>query len=244
MVAGITEAPGSDSGEGAFAASGGAMVGYSYSGTNVPTGVGAVGANTVDVGAASAYTTLSEILAAANDTSGPINITTFSGGAAAFADALTLLPSSVTSRIASITYVSPGSPAGLPTVNGITPTVILGTGAVDNAATALTPIPKNYNVIPTSCGHDFACEIQQAQQKGWALPKGNPCSQPTTFVPDISAISSWIASIMSSVLQSAWANSPYVPDGSGNIVYVPFLEPDGSSVTSCWTDTNGVQHCS
>lgn len=57
------------------------MVGYPYAGTNVGTGVGAVGTSTIDVNAVSAYSTLSEILAAANDSSGPINITTFSGGA-------------------------------------------------------------------------------------------------------------------------------------------------------------------
>lgn len=240
VIGGITEGPGSDSGEGAFAAGQGADVGYPYAGTNVGTGVGAVALTTT----ASVFTALSEILAAANDSSGPINITTFSGGAGAFAGALQFLPSSVVSRIASITYVSPGSPYGLPTVPGVTPTVILGTGIVDNAATAGTPIPNGYNKIQTTCGHDFACEIQQAEQKGWQVPSGNPCENPSTFVPNINSTYQWIYSLASSIMQSVWASTPYVGPSAPTSVWFSGSSGDGSSVTSCWTDTNGVQHCS
>ena len=86
---------------------------------------------------------------------------------------------SVISRISSITYASPavvGTPA---TVNGIIPTVVLGTGAADVLATAATVIPLGWNVIPSQCGHDASCEFAAALAAG--VKPGNPCNQPFAF---------------------------------------------------------------
>ena len=104
------------------------------------------------------------IEAAAADSTGPINIFAFSGGAAATTEAFSMLPASVIARIASITYVSPGSFGVLGTVNGIKPTVIFGGGFEDAAATMISSLLMlmGWNIISTSCGHDFGCEIAAA----------------------------------------------------------------------------------
>jgi len=180
VIAGITESSGEDSGEMQFATDrGGAEVAYPYAGTNVATGVaGVVLAPSGGISSKTAYEAIYD--AWLNSNGGPMNIVTFSGGAAAFAGALPLLGSEITDSIASITYVSPGMSGTLPTVNGITPTVVLGTGPVDDAATSQTVIPRGWNVIQTTtCGHDFNCEILAA---GSAIPSTTACFQtPSVF---------------------------------------------------------------
>ncbi len=96
---------------------------------------------------------------------GPINVTAFSGGAAAFTDAVNWLnangESSVTAMIGNITYVSPGA-VGTLYVNANT-SVLLGTGPLDTIVTALGAAP-GATVMQTpsaaNCGHDFGCIVK------------------------------------------------------------------------------------
>ena len=99
---------------------------------------------------------------------GPINVTTFSGGAQAFTSAVAYLNQAgltdVTAQINNITYISPGAVGGLyDNGNGI---VLLGNNLTDQAATSQVsgwqgPIYAT-NQFPL-CGHDFACMWQQFQ---------------------------------------------------------------------------------
>jgi len=180
VVGGITESSGDDTGEGQFASGiGGAMLAYPYAGTDRGTGVADI-VNTTYNQSVEANTVAVAIEAAAADSSGPINIFAFSGGAAATTEAFSMLPASAISRIASITYISPGTAGVLGTANGITPTVIFGGGSEDSAATMIASLlmPTGWNIIQTNCAHNFGCEIAAA---GAAVQHGNPCNQPITF---------------------------------------------------------------
>jgi hypothetical protein len=185
LLVAFTESSTSDTGEGQFASSiGGAMLAYPYAGSDVPTGVLAVANTTFNQGVEAA-TVAAAIEAAAADSSGPINIFAFSGGAAATTQAFNMLPASDISRIASVTYVSPGTAGVLGTVNGITPTVIYGASGdpADVAATAVGAglMPSGWNIITTNAPHNFGQEIAAATAQGWSAPVGNACSQSITF---------------------------------------------------------------
>jgi len=177
VVGGITESSSSNTDSG-FANQIGAMQAYPYQGTDKATGVLTVMVNGVEA-TAQGLTAADAIEAAAADSPGPINLFGFSGGAAAITNALGLLPQSILSRIASITYASPGNFGTLGTVNGITPTVILATGLADNLATLGTTIPLGWNIVDApNCGHDADCEYAAANAANSA---GNACDQPSTF---------------------------------------------------------------
>ena len=176
VVGGITESSSSNSISG-FASQIGAMQAFPYAGTDIGTGVGAV-LNTSFNQTEEAKTAAAGISAAAADSPGPINLFGFSGGAATITAALPLLSASVTARIASITYASPGNFGALGTVNGITPTVILGQGVLDSLATIGTAIPFGWNIVDVNCTHDADCEFAAAGSKSSA---GNACNQTATF---------------------------------------------------------------
>jgi hypothetical protein len=176
-VGGITETSTSNTDSG-FANRIGAMQVYAYSGSDTVTGVEGVIINGVTL-TGQAVTTAEAIEAAAADSPGPINLFGFSGGASAITNALPLLPSSVTSRIASITYASPGNFGTLGTITGITPTVILATGVADSLATLGTTIPSGWNNVDApGCLHNADCEYAAANA---ASSAGNACAQPSTF---------------------------------------------------------------
>jgi hypothetical protein len=90
---------------------------------------------------------------------GPINVITWSGGAAAFTSAVNFLNqngySNITSLIGAITYVAPGN-AGFLYSNQNT-IILNGNGFVNGAAT-LTTLFGNIPVYNApNCLHDFAC---------------------------------------------------------------------------------------
>jgi RHS repeat-associated protein len=176
VIAGITETS-TDNVEGEFPTSIGAMTAFPYAGSDKVTGVLGVAAQAITSTAAT-QTAVNAILAAAADSDGPINIFAFSGGAAAFKDALGLLPASVISRIQNVTYASPGVVGELATVNGQAPTVIVGTGAADIGARIGTIYPLGTQQIQTNCGHNAACEFAAGNAANRA---GNPCAHPTSF---------------------------------------------------------------
>jgi RHS repeat-associated protein len=213
VVGGITESSGADSGEGQFATGISAMLAYPYAGTTTVNGVADV-VNTTYNQSVEANTVAVAIEAAEADSSGPINIYAFSGGAAATTKAFSMLPASVIARIASITYASPGTAGVLGTVNGITPTVIFGTGAADIGTTTLMAsalMPGGWNIVQTNCAHNFGCEIGAASAAG-LLPSGNPCNQPITFsaqhLTTLQEIENWTYQI---AYYAAWEASMQVP---------------------------------
>ena len=188
VVGGITESSASNTGDSDFANSIGAMMVFPYAGTDVASGLVGVAVNAATSNAWSAVSVAAAINEAAADSSGPIDIFTFSGGAQAFDSALSggYLSASVISRIQSITYASPGLFGTLSTVNGITPTVILGTGPADLLATAGATIPTGWNVMHTNCLHDAECEFAAANA---AASAGNACNTPATIsAPGIGTI--------------------------------------------------------
>ena len=123
------------------------------------------------------YAAVFGLLAAAEDAV-PINVTTFSGGAGAFANAVSFLNShgaeNVTSMIADITYISPGAVGSL--YNNGNRAVLLGTGAIDTGV----GLAVDYNMptqIAPGCGHDFGC-IAHHFQAFLARRAGQSCSHP------------------------------------------------------------------
>ncbi len=135
----------------------------------------------------STYSAVVGLLLAAKD-GDPINVTTWSGGAAALTAAVSWLNGqgdagqSVVSMISSITYLGPG--AGTPLANVGNVTVING-GFGNALAGALTDIPQGATVLAMpNCGHDFACLYDP---NSGHLPSGSPCStqytvnQPGTY---------------------------------------------------------------
>jgi RHS repeat-associated protein len=178
VVAGIDETSTNNS-ESTFANSIGAMQAYPYAGTDHTTGVAEVGIGGVTSNTWNALTVAASINQAAADSSGPINLFIFSGGAQAFADAIQYLSAAVIGRISAITYASPGMIGTPATVNGIVPTVVFGMGTDDIAATAMTVIPGTWNVIKSNCGHDASCEFDAAMAAG--VGSGDKCDSPAAI---------------------------------------------------------------
>jgi len=120
------------------------------------------------------------ILSAASNNSGDIQIVSFSGGAQALSDSAKQLSPSVTSRISSVQYFSPGI-TGLNSdlVKGTTSTQIdQANGTLDHLATALAPGGSN----PTTfCKHSMNCELAVAENMGRFLATLTPCNNPSTF---------------------------------------------------------------
>ncbi len=110
---------------------------------------------------------------------GPINVTTFSGGAAAFTAAVNWLNSngeaSVTSMIGNITYVSPGAFGSLYTNSSTI--ALLGNDSYDGSAT-LTTSMEGFPIMQASdCGHNFGCIATHFAQLLLSR-QGTACSNP------------------------------------------------------------------
>jgi len=188
VAAGLTESSEDNSGESSFASApesegglGGAMEAYGFLGGDHLTGAFGVAAYQFAefTSGGQSKTLAAAITAAAADSGDPINLYLFSGSANAFKGAVPLLAPDVIARIQSITYASPGTVGDLITVNGIKPTVILGGGVFDVAATFGTTIPTGWldNVIHTNCDHNAGCLFSYAPKQ----TTGNACNTPTAF---------------------------------------------------------------
>ena len=203
MIAGITNAPGDGSID-AFATQIGAIEAFPYAGGSTFGGILAVAGLTLQQDA-QAYTVADAIEAAAADSSGPINIFAFSCGAAAFVDALPLLPASVASRIGNVAYASPGYVGTLPTVNGQAPTGVYGNGPIDSAVTAFFTAPLGTNFVQTSCvGHNASCEFSAVTYLA-----GTPCNQCSAFsAPNLGAIQQALAAAQALAYAAVWGPGP------------------------------------
>ncbi len=187
FIGGLTQGFGSDPGMDSFAEGRGMIEAFPYFGTGVPPG-GATVAGEAIAGNLATQTAYDAIMAAAAEDPGLINIVTYSGGAAAFAAALPLIPASVASRIDDITYLSPGAVGSLPSSpSGGLVSVVLGQGPTDLAATLLggTTYPAGTKVYPTGCLHSGAgqgagCELKVEAQL-MAQVTGGPCAAPGTI---------------------------------------------------------------
>ena len=109
---------------------------------------------------------------------GPINVTTYSGGAQAFTQAVSFLSSqgesAVVNDIDNITYISPGATSLYNNGNGA---VILGGGPVDTLVTSALSGWQGPIYSASQCIHgDFAC-MWQAFQGLLASRSGAACSQ-------------------------------------------------------------------
>jgi RHS repeat-associated protein len=188
LLAGITMNPGQN---GAFDALGANMItAFPYSGTTPISGVLRV-AGQIGGGNSATQLAYQAIMGAAAQSTGPINVFTFSGGAQAFAAALLLLPSDVAGRINNITYISPGSGGGnLPgtvsglAANGGTTTVLTGTKGIWNTLFNNTiggNLPYGAAWRRTElCGHDANCMVNQYKKELQSI-QGSPCSNPQTL---------------------------------------------------------------
>ncbi|HLI85402.1 MAG TPA: RHS repeat-associated core domain-containing protein [Bryobacteraceae bacterium] len=203
VIAGITNAPGDGSID-AFATQIGAIEAFPYAGGSTFGGILAVAGLTLQQ-AAQAYTVADAIEAAAADSNGPINIFAFSGGAAAFVNALPLLPASIVSRIGNVAYASPGYAGALPTVNGDPPTVVYGNGPIDSAVTAFFTAPPGTNFVQTNCvGHNASCEFSAV-----AYLAGTPCNQCSAFsAPNLGAIQQALAAAQALAYAAVWGPGP------------------------------------
>jgi RHS repeat-associated protein len=134
----------------------------------------------------------------------PINVTTFSGGAASFTAAVSFLNSNggqgVTSLINNITYISPGAVG--PLFDNNKTAVLLG-GKPGDVAEPLATGASAWGLLNTvpmvadDCGHSFDC-IQKTFAAFLAARSGAPCSEPTTiFQPEEDGVLSFTLSVNS-----------------------------------------------
>ena len=188
VIGGITQSSTGDSSEGetTFANSIGANLVFPYPRSGLVTGLPSGLANVATQGAgmptsATAAVVAGILNAAAQTPSGQsINIFAFSGGAQAFNSALSYLPSSVTSRINNVTYLSPGMFGEANTGNG-NAALVTGNGTRDDIADTFMDFSDlNGLTINTGCGHDANCEFMQ-QTQFLSSRAGSRCSQPVTF---------------------------------------------------------------
>jgi len=118
----------------------------------------------------------SDILAAASQTPGLINVVAYSGGAESFIVALQQNPG-LLSRIGNIVYLSPGAVGTLPVSQNGTTTIIFGNNITDYFATLGTTVPplgNGVSEINTGCGHsDFNCLEQTAMNYNLIQPMEN-----------------------------------------------------------------------
>jgi RHS repeat-associated protein len=170
-IAGIRMSPGSQNGFAVYAEN--AVAVYPYSATASEFALAGIFGGILQVAqqklgmTSQTYAAVAGILAAYSE-GGPINVTTFSGGAQAFTSAVAYLNGAgltdVTAQINNITYISPGAVGSL--YNNNNAIVLLGNDLADQAATSnvsgwLGPIDYT-NQFPL-CGHDFACMWAQFQ---------------------------------------------------------------------------------
>jgi len=180
FITGITMGAGSSKNLVEFASSNGMMVSYPYSGTSAGEGVASVYGQSLGIEDAATEAAYFALWAAASDDDGPIHVFTFSGGAQAFMSALKLLPAAIQSRVANITYISPGAGYGpLATGTGQT-TILLGSNLVDDMLSTLLEFPDGAQLLTTTCGHDLDCQIRKAEQDLQNL-LGNKCKTPQVF---------------------------------------------------------------
>jgi len=134
----------------------------------------------------STYAAVVGLELAAGD-SNPINVVTFSGGAAALTAAVNYLNSqgtagqAVVGMIGNITYVAPGAVGSLYDNGQVS--VIEGGGLANTMVGALTGVPGNATVYNDTqhCGHNFACLANEFPD---AFTQGDPCSAPAIVNQD------------------------------------------------------------
>ena len=189
VMGGITQNSGNAGAVEEFAASNNSISVYPYSAnsntSSLLSTIGSALAGIAEVAVqsltaqSSTYAAVTGLLLAAQDGK-PINVTTFSGGAAALTAAVAFLNGqgeagqAVVSMISSITYVAPGAAQSLYNNGNAT---FIGGGALNNLVGAGTSISQPANVLldKNNCGHNFQCLIDEFPD---ALSYGDPCSKP------------------------------------------------------------------
>ncbi len=143
---------------------------YPYSGS-FPTGLAQLLFGKADVEVA--Y----QAIMRAAQSPGDINVTTISGGSAAFAAAYARLSKELKARIHNITYLLPGNIAGeLPKGTGQT-TLVLGKWS-DYFLPSGPVLPgERTKIIESDCGHDPDCVLKE-QASLLASVAGTPCDSP------------------------------------------------------------------
>lgn len=120
---------------------------------------------------------------ALNNNPGSIDVIAYSGGAQAFATALTELSAQQQARIGNILYISPGMLGTLPTPTGTANvTVVEGWNAdIDPVAMIGTSIPQGVSVIKTQCDHtNLACLLSNSPQS--VIYSDGQCSKQDIFL--------------------------------------------------------------
>jgi RHS repeat-associated protein len=195
-AAGITNSP---SNAGAFAtANANSIVAYPYSSGATGSFGGLMNVLQVAHQAlgpnSSTFAAVQGLLAAAAQ-GGPINVVTWSGGAASFTAAVKWLnangASNIVSSINDITYVSPGNLGNL-YVNSNT-VVLAGNSAQDTLATSGTLVSGNVPIYRNdACTHNFGCIIGGSLASVWNSRATSPCGsafsifQPVPYTPSSS----------------------------------------------------------
>jgi RHS repeat-associated protein len=173
FIAGITEEPSGSSAEQQFEQGVGGITAYPYAGGGRWSGISSVIQQGLGIPNGATLTAL-EAIALAAQSDGPIDITTFSGGAAAFTAAWHYLTPEIQSRIQSITYIAPGSYQGLQTGDAGTSLTILNDAAdlTNNllnlfGSSASPPPGQSLTTVDTTpCGHRIDCILDNY---GWRL---------------------------------------------------------------------------
>jgi hypothetical protein len=160
----------------------GAIGAFPYAGLGTTQSILSVASQALIGPNASTAVALSALQSALANNTGSIDVIAYSGGAQAFASAISELSSADQARIGNIVYLSPGMGGGsLATPNGVgNVTVVLGSDWVDVAATVGTTIPAGVRTIQSSCNHtDIACLLQNAPLA--QITADGACTNPGVF---------------------------------------------------------------
>ena len=159
LIGGITQnIYGDPSSQMNFAQDTGAISAFPYQGSNGIVDITSVLAQGLGIPTGATYTALQAIALAAQS-SGPISIFTFSGGAQAFTAAWSYLSADVQNRITNITYIDPGAFGSVTGGNGANVHVYEDSSDIANILVqVVTTVPLTATFVDTGvCGHTSEC---------------------------------------------------------------------------------------
>lgn len=235
IIGGITESSSNTPGINDFATAIQGVIAYPFAGTNLVNGVETV-SNLGSQNIPASEVAYEAILSAAANNAGPIDIFTFSGGAAAFSNAYGRLPSSIQARINNVSYVSPGVIGSLPSFPNHT-SAFVGTGVSDMLISS--NIPFGTPVYYDACEHNEQCQFgAQAEYRALLeLLSTGACSNPGTisappptgitgtFVNNSSGPLERVSSTITVPVIEAFPQVVFIPSGTASSQVKRYLLP-------------------
>lgn len=179
MIAGITMGPGTNWAWTYEANKLGADTAYPYQGLGTIASIGLVAQQALSGLSGATVAAYNAIIWAMASSASPVDIVAYSGGAAAFSTAYSLLTAAQKSDIGQILYISPGG--GIPPPHNGQTSYVYGSGLTDGVVT-LGNNPIGGPAIYSTCAHtDLTCLLGAAAAPLKAIQADGQCSNPEVF---------------------------------------------------------------